>query len=383
MRRDEIPGQEELKAVISRLVDDERVPHALLFQGVEGGASLPLALYLTQYLMCDNRQHGEVCGECSSCLKNQTLTHPDVHLVLPINTNKEVKVPLNKIHSDLYSEEWRGTISKNPYLSLQQWYTAIDIEKKQGFIGAGESKELRSKLALRSYEGKSRVFIIWHADRMNPEFGNKMLKNFEEPNPNTVFILVTESPSKLLSTIISRVQRFQEEHYSDAEIAKFLTEKYQLDSNEAMNLAFRAEGNLQAAVKEASEAGDPWLEVFRDWMRMSYRRDLHELYDWSEKMSSNTRETQRVFIDAALKVLDRCFRMGWLDIHIPMEGEEADFYKKFSPFINASNIRSFMDLLEEAAFHIDRYVNPRIVWYDTSIKSVRLVHQGKKAIAAS
>ena len=222
MRRSEIPGQEELKAVISRLIDDERVPHALLFQGVEGGASLPLALYLTQYLMCDNRQHGDVCGECSSCLKNQTLTHPDVHVVLPINTNKEVKVKTKDLHSDLYSEDWRDTITKNPYLSLQQWYTAIAIEKKQGFIGAGESKELRSKLALRSYEGKSRVFIIWHADRMNQEFGNKMLKNFEEPNPNTVFILVSESPSKLLPTIISRVQRFQEEYYSDAEIAGFL-----------------------------------------------------------------------------------------------------------------------------------------------------------------
>jgi DNA polymerase-3 subunit delta' len=383
MRRSEIPGQEELKAVISRLVDDERLPHALLLQGVEGGASLPLALYITQYLMCDNKQGGEVCGECSSCLKNQNLSHPDVHFVIPINTSKSVKGTTKDLNSDAYADEWREAVTNNPFLSLQQWYAAIDIEKKQGFIGAGESKALRAKLALRAYEGKSRVFIIWHADRMNPEFGNKMLKNFEEPNPNTVFILITESPSKLLSTIISRVQRFQEQHYSDAEIAQFIAAKYQLDTNDAMNLAFRAEGNLQAAVKEASDAGDPWLEVFRDWMRLSYRRDLHGLFLWGEKMSSNTRETQRIFIESALKVLDRCFRMGWLDIHIPMEGEEADFYKNFSPFINASNVTGFLELLEETAFHIDRYVNPRIVWYDTSIKSVRLVHQGKKATASS
>lgn len=382
MRRKDIPGQENLKAVISRLVDDGRVPHALLIQGVSGGASLPLALYLTQYLMCDNKQDGEVCNECPSCLNNKSLTHPDVHFVSPINTNKVVKDTKN-MHSDMYSDEWREVVSKNAFLSLQDWYAAIEIEKKQGIIGAGESKALRGKLALKSYEGKSRVFIIWHADRMNQEFGNKMLKNFEEPNPNTIFILVTESSSKLLKTILSRVQRFQEEQYSDLEITNYLGERFQLDSNEAMNLSFRAEGNLQAAVKEALDVGDPWLEVFRNWMRLSYKRDLYGLYGWSQEMAVNTRDTQRIYIESALKVLDRCFRMGWLEIHIPMEGEEAEFYKNFSPFINASNVQAFMELLEETSFHIERNVNPKIVWYDTSIKSARLIHQGKKATAVS
>ncbi len=382
MRRNEIPGQDELKAVITRLVDDERVPHALLLQGVKGGASLPIALFLTQYLMCDNRQQGDVCGECSSCVKNQNFTHPDVHYVLPINTSKLVKSGKD-LKSEDFGEFWRQTVSENPFLSLQDWYNVIDIEKKQGFIGAGESKSLRSKLALRAYEGKFRVFVIWHADRMNPDFGNKMLKHFEEPSSNTIFLLITESPSKLLSTILSRTQRFQEQHYSDAEIARFIEHKYQTDYNQAMNLAFRAEGNLQIAVKEANDKEDPWLEVFRNWMRLSYRRDMVGLYDWSEAMARNTRETQLIFIESALKVLDRCFRLGWLDIHIPMEGEEADFYKNFSPFINTSNIKSFMELLEESAFHIDRNVNPRITWYDTSIKSVRLIHQGKKLAANS
>ena len=95
-------------------------------------------------------------------------------------------------------------------MDLIDWYKSIDIESKQGFIGEEESKSLRRKLALRSFEGGYRVIVIWHADKMNESFANKILKNLEEPSPKTLFLLVSENPSKLLSTIISRVQIFRE-----------------------------------------------------------------------------------------------------------------------------------------------------------------------------
>ena len=377
MRRNDIPGQDELKEVFTRMVDQEKLPHAMLIHGVEGGVSLPLALFLTSYLMCDSTEGGDICGTCPSCSKTRHFTHPDVHFVVPVNGTKTIRKEL--ANTDRFIEDWREALIANPFLSLRDWYERIGIERSQGFIGDREGKEFRQKLSLRSYEGKAKVFIIWHADRMNPTFGNKILKNLEEPSERTHFIVVTEQPAQLLTTILSRTQRFKEEHISDESLAAFLEHTYDVTAERAMNLAFRAEGNVHSATKEAQENDDPWLAEFREWMRLCYKKDLVGLFQWSEKMAKNNRDAQRQFVSGALKMLDRCFRMGWVETPIPMEGEEASFYKGFAPFINASNVRQFMDLLEEASFHVERNVNEKLVWYDSSIKAVRFMHAGKKA----
>ena len=96
-------------------------------------------------------------------------------------------------------------------------------------------------------------------------------------------------------------------------------------------------------------------------------------------MARRPRDSQRQFCNAALKVVDRCYRMGWMQVNIPLEGEDAKFFKDFSPFINTANVSGFLDLLEESAFHIERNVNEKTVWFDTSIQAIRLIHAGKKS----
>ena len=380
MTSNDIPGQGNLKKVFQQMVESERLPHAMLIHSNEGGAGLPLALYLSQLLMCENPSMGDPCGKCGECIKTQSHTHPDLHYIFPVNANKQVKKKEDR-HSDSFISEWRKAISENTYLDLMDWYQAIDIENKQGFIGEFESGSLRRKLALLSFEGGHRVFIIWHADKMNDSFANKILKNLEEPSPKTTFLLISESPAKLLSTVISRVQIFREEHLGESELADFLVRKFQIEKNPAMDVAFRAEGHIGEAIKELENNSDPWLEEFKMWMRMSYARDVIGLYKWSEKMAKQSRDSQRQFCTTALRVIDRCYRMGWIQTQIPLEGSEAKFYKDFSPFINTSNALGFLDLMEKAAFHIERNVSEKIVWFDTAIESIRLVHAGKKQVA--
>jgi len=301
-----------------------------------------------------------------------------VHFIFPVNSNKTVKKP-ELIHSETFLTEWRQALKQNPFFTTQDWLRAIDLENKQVFIGDKEVSKLREKLALRSYEGGYRVFVIWNAHDMNPTFANKVLKNLEEPSEKTIFILITDHPNQLLSTILSRVQRFSEEPISDADLTQFLIQKFGFDQAAARNIAFRSEGLISAAIREANNDEEPWLDDFKGWMRMAYQRDMVGLLNWSQMMAKAPRESGRQFINGALKVLDRSFRMGWIHIDIPMQGDEAAFYKNFSPFVNASNIQGLMELLQEASFHIERNVNERIVWYDTSIKAVRLINEGKKS----
>ncbi|MDC1202521.1 hypothetical protein N8004_00930, partial [Salibacteraceae bacterium] len=373
VRAKDIPGQKEMKQVFHQMVAEERLPHAMLIHSNEGGTGLALALHLSQLLFCEQPEAGEPCEICSGCTRTMSHTHPDIHHVFPVNGNKRVKKKEDR-HSDSFLPEWREAIKANPFLELIDWYQAIEIENKQGFIGEEESASMRRKLALRSFEGGYRVFIIWHADKMNDSFANKMLKNLEEPTAKTVFLLVSENPAKLLPTIISRVQIFREDHVDEQELADFLVKHKGLDPQVAMNIAFRSEAHVSHALKEIDRDEDPWLTEFKMWMRLAYSRDISGLYKWSERMARKSRDAQRQYCKSALKVLDRCYRMGWLEMNVPMEGEEAKFYKDFSPFINTANVGGFLELLEEVSFHIERNVNEKIVWFDASISAVRYVH---------
>ena len=62
-------------------------------------------------------------------------------------------------------------------------------------------------LALRADEGATKLIIIDEADRLLTEAANAFLKTLEEPPPQTLIILITEIPSKLLPTILSRCVR--------------------------------------------------------------------------------------------------------------------------------------------------------------------------------
>ena len=62
-------------------------------------------------------------------------------------------------------------------------------------------------LALRAAAGETKLVIILEADRMMEEAANAFLKTLEEPPPQTVIILITEQPSRLLTTILSRCVR--------------------------------------------------------------------------------------------------------------------------------------------------------------------------------
>ncbi len=62
-------------------------------------------------------------------------------------------------------------------------------------------------LALRAEEGATKLVIILEADRMKEEAANAFLKTLEEPPPQTLIVLITEQPSRLLPTILSRCVR--------------------------------------------------------------------------------------------------------------------------------------------------------------------------------
>ena len=232
----DIIGQEEIKKKLIKTVEENRVSHAQLFSGPEGAGSLPLAIAYAQYISCENRSGNDSCGTCHSCFKYSKLIHPDLHFILPVASTPKVKEPL----TDKFLEEWRVSFIENPYLNPAEWYKAIGLENKQGFINVAESNEIIRKLSLKSYESEYKVVIIWLPEKMNKSAANKLLKIIEEPPSKTLFLMVTENSTNILPTIYSRVQVIRIPKLEEAEILLALQQGFDLEEDNIKNAAYLA-----------------------------------------------------------------------------------------------------------------------------------------------
>lgn len=138
---------------------------------------------------------------------------------------------------------------KKQYFDLDDWHKALGVETKQSMIYEKESQEIIRKLSLKPYGNGYKVMIIWQPEKMNASSANKLLKLLEEPPAQTVFLLVSEHPEQLLTTIQSRVQTIRVPRLPDQTIATTLAQKG-MTPDQAADIARIANGSYLAARKK-------------------------------------------------------------------------------------------------------------------------------------
>ncbi len=86
-----------------------------------------------------------------------------------------------------------------------------DIKTKRfsAQIRVDDVRRLKKFLSHRSDDGQWRVVIVDAADELNISAANALLKSLEEPPPETVFLLISSEPGRLLKTIHSRCRRLE------------------------------------------------------------------------------------------------------------------------------------------------------------------------------
>jgi DNA polymerase-3 subunit delta' len=373
MRFSEVAGHADLKQQLVQSVAEQRVPHAQLFHGPQGSGALVLALAYATYLSCQDRQEGDSCGLCPSCLKYDRLVHPDLHFVFPVFTTKSVKKdPV----SDDFIAEWRNALLESPYITPNQWYSYIGMENKQGSIIKRESEEIMKKLQLKSYESDFKVMIIWMPEKMNQTASNKLLKLIEEPPPMTIFLLVPEDTGPMLPTILSRTQMIRVPRIAEQDLLDALKKKHQV-SDEILKSAVKISGGNYVKAEEnlmTSEDSAYQLKLFIRIMRLSYAREFQAIFEWVEEMAGLGRERQKAFLAYAIRMVRENYLLnkeqGEL---VRMTADESDFSKKFFPFINDRNVPLIVQELNEASVHIEVNAYARIVFLDFALKLVKLI----------
>lgn len=379
----EIIGQQEVKTQFIRTVTEQRIPHAQLIRGTEGTGKLGLAIAYAQYICCENRTPTDSCGLCPSCVKYKKLAHPDLHFVFPV-----IK-PSGKssVVCDDFIAEFREKILTSPYFSVNDWYASISNDTKQGIIYSNESEEIVRKLSLKTYESEYKIMIIWLPEKMHNSCANKLLKIVEEPPEKTLFLMVSNEPDQIITTILSRTQHIFIPRLQENEIVQALmkNDELEIEKEEALYAAHIANGSYLTAMSVLNEGDenkqnfDRFTLIMRSAWQVGNKKDhasLKTLKKWSDEMAAPSigREKQKNFLNYAQRMTRENFIRNIQQPELNyFTATEANFSARFSPFINERNVEDLMTEFALAERHIEQNVNAKMVFFDLVLKVIMLL----------
>jgi len=201
-----VVGQQHVVRTLTNAVEQGRVHHAYLFVGSRGTGKTSMAKILAACLNCEQGPTVTPCGRCESCVSIAAANSLDV------------------IEMDAASSN------------------SVD-----------DIRALRESVAYAPVSGRQKVYILDEAHMLSTAAWNAFLKTLEEPPPDTVFVLATTDPQKVLPTVVDRCHRFDFQRPSVEQIATVLervarAESIAIGGEAAAVLARHAGGSFRDAL---------------------------------------------------------------------------------------------------------------------------------------
>ncbi|MGZ5286030.1 MAG: DNA polymerase III subunit [Flavisolibacter sp.] len=394
----DVIGQEHVKQQLVEMVQHNRLSHALLFLGREGSGALPLALSFAQYISLlppekNKSAEASLFGEPvavqlpstpqaadewmlkqASYSKASEFVHPDIHYSYPVITKKVGSAPL----SADYGAEWREFLSQLPYGNVYDWLQFIGAENKQGNITANECNDIIRKLNLKSFESGYKILVMWMPEYLGKE-GNKLLKLIEEPPDDTLFILVAESESEILSTILSRCQLVKIPALESIAIEKTLLQKKACDQEKAKQISNASNGNYREALHLLQHADEDFHALLRDWMNATLKNLPIAQVKMIDEIAKLGRERQKQFLRHFTNMIEQALRMqvGGPQIQeqlmLAMSAAEQDFTSRLNKAMSMEQKEAIAVELDKASYYIERNANARILFHALTIKIYHIV----------
>jgi DNA polymerase-3 subunit delta' len=292
-----------------------RLPHALLFSGPRGVGKEQFALAYAQSMLCPDRdEEGRPCGVCRHCHLLHAGSHPDMHRVGP------------------------------------------DTESKSGEIKIDTIRALTSGASLTAQSGGHKLVLVEPAHRMNTAAANSLLKTLEEPTKDTLIILLTDQPARLLPTVRSRCQQLLFQIPPQAESLAWLKDK--VSHNDGATLLALASG----APLLALEMDDAELLAARERMLKQF-------------LSLGGQSQDPIALAGAWQGFDRRLLLEWvsgwvIDLlrlknasqppHL-FNQDQAQALQDLADKLNSETLHRYLRLVYEALSLIDSTLNPQLV----------------------
>ena len=372
MKFSDIPGHESVKERLRSMVDNNRLPHALVLEGPQGVGKFALARALAQYIHCENRSGGDSCGVCPACRQHATFNHADTYFSFPVLKGGSGSDTV----SDDYIAEWHRLLEENPYMNFERWLQLLDNSNGQPVIYSAEGLAVIRKFSRTSYSTRFKILLQWLPERMQPDCANKLLILIEEPFPDSLLIFTSDNPGAILPTVYSRMQRVEIKRLPDDVVADYLVRNHDVAPADSLAIAHLAEGRITRAVAQISVSGESaqFLELFTRLMRSAYQRRVSDLRKWSVDVAGLGREAEIRF----LAYCERMMRENFINnMRVPqlvyLNAAEAQFSSRFSPFINERNVESLLGQFASARTDVAANGNAKIILFDLAVKVILLL----------
>jgi len=208
-----LPWQQSLWTQLTErvLAPPHNLPHALLAAGMAGMGKRAFVWRFVAWLLCHQQaSHRQgACGHCESCQWLKSGTHPSLQ-VLPLTS-----MPLDAEH-----ENAREGSKSNHKKSNSSNKSAKSTSKALATIKVDDIRALQPFI----YQGGQglRICVLDYAEQMTIAAANALLKTLEEPQAQVHLFLLSDTPSKLLPTIKSRVQQLPLQHIEPSIAADYV-----------------------------------------------------------------------------------------------------------------------------------------------------------------
>lgn len=282
-------GHREAEATLLNAYRSGRIPHAWLIGGGVGIGKATLAYRMARFVLAHRTP------QASNVQRADTL---GVDLSNPV-----VRQVAAGAHGGLLTLE--RTLNEKGV--MRTVITVDEARETISFFG--------STAAIEGW----RVCIVDAVDELNPNAANALLKVLEEPPQQSLFLLVSHAPARVLPTILSRCRKLLLRPLSTADIVRAAAQ--------ATNMAADDPALMKAAEAAEGSVARVLALLYGDALKLQQRTtallatlpqvDLRELHSLGDALGSNDRAALTVFIDS----IDR-----WMSERLHVDGGSINAY---------------------------------------------------------
>lgn len=318
---DSIIGHSRLKEQFARLIDEDRIPHAMIFVGPAGIGKTLMAIAVASALVG------------------------------------------RRVFPDLASREGEAVAGDKD--------DAFYLAPMGAMLKVDQFRQLQGELALQGEAGRRRVCIIDHVETMNTEFANRMLKILEEPPSGVCFILITDQPDLLLPTIISRCARFTFDPVGDDEMRQGLR-RLRGDGGNWDEAILWGGGIVRTVLSYLDGQGTDKAHFALDFLTTTAKHACPYAKWLALSAALTDRETTEILGWISLFLRDMAvLRSGAGRDYIRLKGYIHEM-TELLPYWTDDAVFGLSRVLDEGLEAVSRHVNVRLVWDYVCLQAIRL-----------
>ena len=325
----DIIGHNQIVHHLKNAIAMDKISHAYIFNGEEYSGKMMLAEAFAMALQCEEHQ-AEPCMKCRSCRQAMDHNQPDIIYVR---------------HEEPRSKKKTEEKEKPSNISVDDIRTQINND-----------------MTIKPYSSKYKIYIVDHAEKMNIQAQNALLKTIEEPPAYGIILLLTTNADAFLPTILSRCITLNLKSVNEDLIREHLMRRYHIPDYQADVCIAFAQGNVGRAIQLASsEEFNELKEKVISLVRKIHDMEFYELNQIIKDINDYKKNMDEYLDLLMFWYRDVLYVKATMDINNLIFRDEVYDIKKQAAKISYSGIENILQAVETARVRLKANVNFNLV----------------------